>query len=197
MNYGKRLLELFEAEKNMRDGKRNELDPPLLELNRQAKASWIAFHDEVERQLKDSAKYSQIRGFGAKVPEHALRLAGALSVVADLSVTKINSTFMECGIELARFYLDEALRINHESSEDPALLLAQKLLEWIRLNHQDAFYLAQIYQYGPQVLRDKDSAIKTIGILENHGWIESIGPMKIDGSMRRDVWRLRQIGGDE
>jgi len=99
---------------------------------------------------------------------------------------------MAAGIELAQFYLSEALRIFHVSSTDPDLILAQKLLEWATLKSE--VYSVEIYQKGPYAIRDKKTAIRIIEILERHGWFIRVeGGMKIEGTHRRDVWRVQKI----
>jgi hypothetical protein len=48
-----------------------------------------------------------------------------------------------------------------------------------------------LYTYGPNPVRDKRTASRTIDILQDHGWlVRQDGPVKVNGTMRRDVWRL-------
>jgi hypothetical protein len=40
-------------------------------------------------------------------------------------------------------------------------------------------------------VRDKKTASRTIGILEDHGWlVRQDGSVRVNGTMRREVWRL-------
>jgi len=177
--YKNRLLKIFRAPMQMRQNKRNEVNPSILKLEPNTKKDWIKFHDDIEVQLKDGKRYAPVKGLGAKIPEHALRLAGCLSVVNDLQVQSISPLAMDCGIALARYYVEEALRISHESSENPDLILAEKLLIWLGAQGSPLFYLANIYQFGPNPIRNAETAKRIVGILENHGWVIRRDPMKI------------------
>jgi len=52
--------------------------------------------------------------------------------------------------------------------------------------------LPDIYQRGPNQITDKHAASKSVGIVEEHGWLVHLpegGVVK--GLTRRDVWRMR------
>lgn len=191
--YNNRILDVFRAAKPLRGDKRNELEPPHITLGGKAKTLWIAFHNEIEREIRSEGKYAQVRGLGAKIPEHALRLAGILSVISSIGAMEISSFHIECGIELARYYLNESLRIHHESADDPDILDAEKLLAWLKSREDSFFHLAQIYQFGPGSIRSAKKARKVLGILEEHGHVASTGSKEIDGTLRKETWALRKF----
>lgn len=96
---------------------------------------------------------------------------------------------MAAGIELAHFYLTEALRLFNSATADPDLILAEKLLAWAQ--NDGIIYLPHIYQAGPRGIRDAKTARHIVGILEEHGWLSRIeGGSMIDGTHRREVWRV-------
>ena len=165
------------------------LSPPAISPTADAKALWIEFYNHIEPQLSDEKDLSCIKGFGNKVPEHALRLAGVLSVFDDPATRVINRTHMEAGIELAQFYITEALRLFNSGICDPKLELAEKLLKWAQ--QYEHIHLSQIYQYGPNSVRDAATAKEITGILQYHGWlIPIIDGMGLDGTHRRAVWKV-------
>ena len=48
-----------------------------------------------------------------------------------------------------------------------------------------------MYQYGPNGIRDKQTAKRIASILEEHGWLIRIeGGLEVDGAHRREVWRV-------
>lgn len=174
------------------EGTQNELTPRTLSLSPQAKARWVAFHDHVEAHLRDDGPLAPIRGVGSKAPQHALRLAGVLTLVSTPDAADIPLNAVDAGMALAEFYLSEALRLFHREATDPKLRLAQQLLDWAR--RFEKVHLAQMYQYGPSAVRDAKTARKMVGILEEHGWLTRIeGGEKLDGMHRREVWQVRKL----
>jgi len=64
---------------------------------------------------------------------------------------------------------------------------AQLLLNFLQKWHQPTITSKQIYQYAPRAVRsDRETAIKTAEILEQHGWL-SRRPTKTRG------WRVWEI----
>ena len=62
----------------LRDGMRNELDPPLLALSDEAREALSAFHLETEKAQIPGGRFDGVRPFASKAAEHAARLAAVL-----------------------------------------------------------------------------------------------------------------------
>jgi hypothetical protein len=149
----------------------------------------VAFHDHVERQLGDEQPLASIRGFGSKAAEHALRIAGVLTLIDDVAASEMKAEHIKAGIALVQFYLTEALRLVDAGRADSDLLLAEKLLAWAQ--QYDYIYPQKMYQYGPNGIRDKQTAKRIASILEDHGWLIRVeGGQEVDGAHRREVWRV-------
>lgn len=190
--YSGRMLDILEMPLPLAEGTRNELAPPHLCLAANAKALWVKFHDFLESHLGDGGNYAPIRAFASKAAEHAARLAGVLTLVDNIHAREIPLDKMAAGIELAKHYLSEALRLNLAAVADPDLELAERLLRWLQEQGRSHVWLAHIYQCGPSAIRDAKTAKRIVRILEEHHWLEDIdGGLKIDGQFRRDVWRVR------
>ena len=146
----------------------------------------------IEKQIGPGGELSgPVRGLANKLPEHAARLAGVLAVVADINASEISAEQMAAGIALAQHYAAEALRLFEGSRISVELQLAQKLLDWLIGRNQPLIALRDMYLFGPNAIRDKQTAIKVVSILEDHGWLlREEGGAEIDGHHRRDVWRL-------
>ena len=120
--------------------------------------------------MRPEQSLAPIQGLAAKAAEHAARLAGILTLVDDLQAGAISKVHIEAGIELVQFYLNEALRLFNSAAINPDLLLAEKLLVWARMRGTP-LYLRAVYQYGPNAIRDKETARRMVSILEGHGWM--------------------------
>lgn len=174
------------------DGKCNELCPRLLSLSRPARQNLIRFSDHVEGMIVTGGAMEQIRGLANKLPEHAARISAVLTLVQNLQASEISGHDMAAGIDLAQFYAGEALRLHAAGTVDPNLHLAQKLLAWLTtLWNADLISLIEIYQLGPNQIRDKATAARIVGILEEHGWLRPVlGGGVVAGQRRREVWRI-------
>jgi hypothetical protein len=167
------------------------LDPPALTLTTDARALWVQFHDAVERDLGPSGALHSIRAFGAKMAEHAGRLAAVLTVYGNPDAMHVDGPSMACGIDLAKHYAAEMLRLQGGATVSPDLRLAARLAAWWQERSDPRCHLAAIYQTGPGALRDAAMARRIVGILEEHGWVRRLPPgTEVGGATRRDAWEL-------
>jgi len=172
----------------------NELVTKQLQISPDAKRDWIDFHDWIQENLRPDGPYLPISGIAAKAAEHALRLAGTLTLVENLEATVISQENVRSGITLANFYLTEALRLFHSAKTNLDLINAEKVLAWLRTRSgvdKSLICLPDVYRLGPNVVRDKETAVKIMTILADHGWINQLASgAKIDGKQRRQVWMV-------
>ena len=194
--YEGRLLDILEAQLPLAESKTNELAPRRLPLAAVSRRAWIAFADHIENQIGPDGALATVRGLANKLPEHAARLAAALALVDDLSAGEISAEHMAAGIELAQHYAAEALRLFEVGKVSTDLMLAQKLMNWIQAEWTEpAISLPNIYQFGPNAVRDAVTARKLVDTLEEHGWLKkSRVPMVVTGQKRRDAWVIVREG---
>ncbi|QQR80744.1 MAG: DUF3987 domain-containing protein [Deltaproteobacteria bacterium] len=191
-NYWNCLKRILEAPLPLEEGKQNELEPCQLLLSPEAKQLWIRFHDAIEEKLGESGQLSSIRGFANKAPEHAARLAGIVALVEDLACKLISLKNMKAGIALATYYLNEALRLFSNGTIDPDLVLAEKLLQWLKLRGNHTVTLVEIYQYGPNGIRNAKVARNLMKILSEHGYVRPINDgVEFEGKTRKESWEVR------
>jgi hypothetical protein len=114
-----------------------------------------------------------VRDLAATAAEHAARLAGVLTLVANLGAEEIRECAMGNGAELASWYLGEALRMQAAGRTNPNLLQAKSLLDWLqgRADHRGEVSFRDALQSGPGSLRTKDVLEKALKVLADHGWI--------------------------
>lgn len=189
--YSRALTELLDR-KPPTGNEPNELKPRPLPLSPAAREVWITFHDETERKLAPDGAWATIRALGAKLPEHAARLAGGLTIATDPDAAEIGTAALKGGMILAYYYAAEALRLVAAGQTDPDLILAEKLLAWLHANPKRyATHLAEIYQRGPRGIRDKGTAVRIVGILVDHGYLRAMKQgSEVDGKRRREAWAV-------
>ena len=190
--YGARLRAILETTLPLRAGTANELEPRRLPLSSAARELWIRFADHVERAVAPNGELEPIRGLANKLPEHAARLAAALTLLQNIDAGEVLAVGMEAGITLAEHYAAEALRLFGSSRINANLLLAQRLLDWLLGTWDEpAISLPDIYQRSLNAIGDKATATKLVGILEDHGWLVKIPEgAVVTGQRRRDAWRI-------
>lgn len=191
--YSARLLGILETPLPLAKGKANELDPQPLPLTDAARSTWTNFADHIERQLAPGAALDPIRGLANKLPEHAARLAGVLALVEDLNAGEIGKAHLDAGIELVQHYASEALRLFEGGAADPELRLAARVLAWLQTEWSEPLVSApDLYQRGPNAVRDAKTARRHLAILEDHGWLVRLdGPAVVAGAKRREAWHIR------
>ena len=94
-----------------------------------------------------------------------------------LDVEEISSHHLEAGILLAEHYAAEARRLHDAGQSDPDLDLTQRVLDWLTWDWpgKPLISVPDLYTYGPGPVRDKQTASRTIDILEDHGWLRTRG----------------------
>ena len=190
--YGARLLSILEAPLPLASDRPNELAPRALPLSEAAVRLWRAFADRVETMLTHDGELRPISGVANKLPEHAARIAGVLTLVRDIDAGEIAHTEMAAGTELAQHYAGEALRLQGGSQISAELRRAQQALDWL-LNHwlELAISLPDLYQRGPAAIRDGKTARQVVTALEDHGWLVRIPQgAEIASERRREAWRV-------
>jgi hypothetical protein len=190
-DYNARLTTILMRPPALAAGTTDVLDPPALRLSAAARQDWIAFHDKVERNLGEAGELRPIRAFGAKMAEHAGRLAAVLATYANPDAWEVDADAMARGIALAQHYAAEMLRLQGAAAVSPDLRLAEKLLVWWQARPDPRCYLAVIYQRGLNAIGDAAKARRIVAILEEHAWITRLPTNTVlDSAPRKDAWEL-------
>ena len=132
-----------------------------------------------------------MRGLANKLPEHAARIAAVLTLLGDIEVGEVGGPEMEAGILLAQHYAAEAMRLFGASRVSGELREAQQLLTWLQTAWSEPrVSLPDIYQRGPNSIRDKASAHHAVSVLAEHGWLVAAPAGEVEGTFRREVWSV-------
>ena len=186
------MHEILQLPLQLAAGKANELAPRILRLSPDANTLQINFADHVERQIGPDGELKPISGLANKLPEHAARLAGVLTLFENPDAREISPESMARGIVLAQHYAGEALRLFQGAKIDADLRHAARLLDWLHHSWNEAnISLPDIYQRGPNSIGSRKLALHLVEILETHGWLVKVpGGAVVGGEPRRDVWRI-------
>ncbi|UGX92331.1 DUF3987 domain-containing protein [Bradyrhizobium barranii subsp. barranii] len=190
--YERRLADILQRPFPLAMNRRNVLEPRVLRLTPEATNVWRTFADDVERELGPGGDLAPISGFANKMPEHAARLAAVLTLVGDPAAGDITADFMARGVLLAKHYASEALRLFQGARIDHDLRLATQLLDWLLHSWPEPnVSLPDIYQSGPNAIRDRKTALRLVGVLETHRHLVKLpGTALVKGQPRREAWRI-------
>lgn len=131
--YNERIRLLLETPPNYwPSGDGYELKPRDLALDREATALWIAFHDQIEAQQANGNELDGARPFASKAAEHAARIAGVMTLVANRDAHTIGSEAMDDAICLTAFYLAEHLRLTGSGRQQRQENDLRELAEWMQ-----------------------------------------------------------------
>ena len=149
------------------------LTPAVLDLSPQARAEWIRFHDEVERELGGRGDWRGVRDVAAKAAENAARLAALFHVLEQGPAGTVASEDIQAAARIVRWHLNEARRLLADMDTPPSLAAALRLDAWLReeaqANNADRVPAKRIYQYGPNCVRDSRALRAALAILAERG----------------------------
>lgn len=174
------LLSLPAATQQGGDGL--ELSPRHLPMSAVARALWIEFYNESERQQAKGGELEHVRAWASKAAEHAARIAGIVTVIHDPGAPEVSGATMAGAIEVAAFYLAEHVRLMGESQEQQHAARLHALLQFLRERGGRVRH-ADVLQATPRPVRD----LKAEGIalllteLTQRGYVRRAG----------DAWEVR------
>ena len=146
-----------------------ELGAPL-RVDVEARKLWRAYSNEIERAQQPDALYAELSDVAGKSAEMAGRLAGVLTLYDKPGATVVIAKVMRNAIAIARWYLNEALRINETGMLRPEIVNATELLGWLRENPQHRTKRA-LLQNAPNRMRGKANLDPLLHILADHNLI--------------------------
>jgi len=149
------------------------LRPMLLTFTPEAKAAWVAFHDRIEREIKDGGQYREVRDVASKAADNAARLAALFHVFEDVPGTAVSEASFQAASRIAEWHLGEARRFLGELALPAGLEDAVRLDSWlIAFCHRhgtDRVPTREVLRFGPGRLRDKARLAAAIQDLEDLG----------------------------
>lgn len=190
--YQAHLLDILERPLPLVAGTHNTLNPRVLPLSRDARRLWVGFYDHVEKLVGRGGDLESIRGLANKLPEHAARIAGVLAMARNIETGEVAGADLQAAIRLAQHCATEALRLSGAGRVSNQIREAQRLLDWLLNNWPDTeISLPDIYQRGPNFLREAAPARRAVEVLVEHGRLvrDREGSL-VGGKTRREAWRI-------
>ena len=152
------------------------LTPAMLKLSPDAKAAWVAFHDQIEAMLPTGGELYDVRDVASKIADNAARLA-ALFHVFEGSIGPIGLDAMESGARIAAWHLNEARRYLGELAMPAELANPMRLESWLltycRREHTDKVPTREVQRCGPGGLRDKAAFAEAVNELAELGRVRA------------------------
>lgn len=156
--YNERMRTLLEiTPERWLNGDGYELKPRDLYLDTDARALWIAFYNEIERQQANGSELEGARPFASKAAEHAARIAGIITMVENPQATAIASQAMDGAIQLTAFYLNEHLRLTGAGRQERQASVLRTLLEWLQ-ERGTTVAKKDVLQRTPRAIRNLKAA---------------------------------------
>ena len=169
-----------------------ELTPPRLPLSAGAKELLWRFHETVERAQAPHGPMEHIRAFASKAAEQAARLAGVLTLWADLDAPEVTLEAMANGVSLAQFYLTEAKRLAEAGAVSAPVERAEALLRWLLDKWPKADITPRdVVRQGPNRMRETKAVREAMAVLVDHGWLVRLTEEAIvQGKPPREAYRI-------
>jgi hypothetical protein len=190
--FGARLREILETPLPMCEEMR-ELHPRLLRLSPEARELLVRFADAVEVAQGPGGDLHHVTAAASKAAEQAARIAGVLTLWADLHAAEVSLDAMANGITLAQYYLGEAARLADAATVTAEIDRAERLRRWLLESWPEPDVLVRdVLRLAPiRALRESPAARAALGILEKHGWLVALpeGAM-VRGAARKEAWRI-------
>ncbi|MFK7875858.1 MAG: YfjI family protein [Paracoccaceae bacterium] len=169
-----------------------ELQPRTLALSPGAQTLLVGFTDAIEQAQAPGGDLVHIKGAASKSAEQAARIAGVLTLWADLDADAVEATTMADAITLAQFYLSEASRLASAAVISKEIDQAETLRKWLLDVWPHTNVMARdVANSGPNALRETIKARAALVILENHGWLVRLDEgAVIRGAARKEAWQI-------
>jgi hypothetical protein len=146
------------------------LSPPVLRLFSEAERLLAAAYDDSEKAQGRDGALEPVREWASKAAEHACRIAGVLTMVADSQTLFVSGDTMRDALRLTQYYLLEYQRLIGAGDMPEHLERAQAVLEWMRRNEKTEVTARQLMR-GPRAVRNADVARQALQTLVQHGWL--------------------------
>jgi putative DNA primase/helicase len=148
------------------------LTPAMLKLSPQAKALWVAFHDEVEATLGTGGELCDLRDLASKAADNVVRMAALFHVFAG-GDGPIDEDCVQSAVQIVTWHLLEAKRFFGELAISAELAnpirLEKWLLDYCKRGGIHQVATQKVQQCGPSGLREKAIIDATVNELAELG----------------------------
>jgi len=179
----------------LRDGMRNELAPPLVPMDGDARAQLQDFAMMLEREQAHGGKFHPIRPFASKGAEQAARIAAVLAICAAPDAPRVTARIMDGATRLAAHALGEALRLSDAAAISQETNEAEQLRRWLVEKWPEDCISASVAA-SRGCFKETEKNRRILAFLQRHGWVHlAEGGAMILGKHRREAWRINRGSG--
>lgn len=168
--FHKRVEQILRRKANVDEDGR--LMTTYLPLDAEAKAIWIAFHDEMEEALGAGMQLHDVKDVASKAAENAARLACCFQYFTQDESGTIGRDHMKNGTVLVRWYMDEALRFARQTAVPQGILNAEALekflVKWCRKKEVINVDARVVSTSGPEAVRPRKERDEALDLLSAH-----------------------------
>lgn len=173
-----------------REDENGELIPFEIHLDDFGRALITDLRREMEPRLREDGDLFPIVDWCSKAHGALLRIAGLLHIAwsaepgkAEIP-PKMSLETLERALEVMKYFRDHALAAYGLMGADPAAKEGERILKWIRSEGLKDFSRRDAYLKMKGHLRKVEDIDPGLKLLENHGFIRSMGPAMKDGPGR-------------
>ena len=155
--------------------KTNLVNPPILYLGDDAHRYWVEYFNFVEAAQGKNGPYEYHTAAASKSAEQAARISGVFTLFSEDNPKEVGIEAIQQGIKIAKWFLDESLRLSGHLTISRVHSHAEMLLEWLReleLDDENPLKVGDILQIGPRPIRRKKERDEAIKVLSELGWIQ-------------------------
>ena len=105
------------------------------------------------------------------------RISGVFTLLSEDDPKEVGMEAIQQGIKIAKWFLDESLRLSGHLTISRVQIHAEMLLEWLRELEPDdekPLKVRDILQIGPRPIRRKKKRDEAIRVLSELGWIQVV-----------------------
>jgi putative DNA primase/helicase len=177
--YNARIAELLDFNTPLNDD--GSLSPSVMEFDREAKAMWVALHDQIEEELAPKGEFVDVRDVAAKAADNIARLAALFHVLhAENGFSNIGLESVKSAGLVVIWHIYQALRFLGLLSSPPELAQVVALDTWVRdccrREGVTTVSTRTVQQFGP--VRTRKALDDALTELAEHGRIKLIAEGK-------------------
>ncbi len=148
-----------------------QLNPIVLDLDREAKDVWISFYNTVESELAPGGDMAEARDVASKAGDNAARLAALFHIFDQGPVGTIGPDDMQRAARVITWHLYEARRFLNQiavpEAVNNAMMLENWLLDRCKTENVKTIPISWLYKSAPNRLRKKTAQEAALGELES------------------------------
>lgn len=149
------------------------LSPALMMMAPEAKEVWVAFHNEIERELVSGGELFDVKDVASKSADNAARLGALFQIFEHGMGGAVGLECFESASRIAAWHLNESRRFFGELALPAELADAARLDSWMieycKRERTHLVPIAKLQQGGPGGLRSKAAIETAVRELEDAG----------------------------